>query len=590
MQQPYGNAKLQSGSELPKLMQKIFKIFFNVEGTRPIAVLICLLLGGFAEAIGIGSLLPVISTVLAPDGSEPSQFERYLKIVFNVINVTPTFSNLIVAVVCVMLLRSVLLFGAMSYAGFTAARVSNMFRTKIISSLLSAKWNFYANQSAGRIATTLGNDSTRAGDAYLVFATAAACCLQILAYTTIAAMINWKVAALAILGGIFISLLSSKLIKIVKRAGYKQADRIGILSADVLEMLHNIKALKTMNRAEPLLNHLNTLLKKLKKNIYTTVSARYALTYGTDVVVVLLVAFGAYVSHVYAGIPLPEMFVFGVLFFQVINYCAKLVKQVQLAAVYEGSYVRVLEVLSGAEAAQEVNSGTKAPNIGKSISFNNVTFSHAENPTLQNLSLEIPVNAITVIQGPSGAGKTTVLDLLAGLLRPQKGSVKIGDDNIEDVDMLLWRKSIGYVPQELSLFHDSMRTNITLHDETVTEESIQKSLTLAGINEFLAQLPNGLDTDVGEGGAKLSGGQRQRISLARALVTNPKLLILDEVTSALDPATEDEIVTNIANLRGHYTIVAITHRPAWTRIADSLYELEGGKAKAIKTNAKKNLK
>lgn len=571
-------------------MQKIFKIFFNVEGTKPIIVLLCLLLGGFAEAIGIGSLLPVIGTVLSPDSSEPSTFERYLQTAFDAINLTPTFTNLIIAVVTIMILRSALLFGAMSYAGFTAARVSNMFRTKIIKSLLAARWNFYANQSAGRLATSIGNDARGAGEAYIIFATVAACCIQILAYSTIAMLINWKVATLAILGGLFISVVSTKLIKIAKRASYKQTDRVGIISADMLEMLHNIKALKSMNRAEPMLRHLSQVLKKLKKNIYTSVAAKYGLTYGNDVLIVLIIGLGAYFSHVHAGVPLPEMFVFGVLFFQVINYCAKLVKQVQLAALYEAAYVRVNEVLEGSNEAQEINTGTLQPNIGTGITLKGIFFNHTEKLVLQNLNIDIPAHAITVIQGPSGAGKTTVLDLLVGLLRPQKGQVTVGKDDLERIDMLAWRKSIGYVPQELSLFHDSIRTNITLHDETLSEEAIKHSLVLAGINGFITQLPDGIDTDVGEGGAKLSGGQRQRISLARALVTNPKLLILDEVTSALDPATEDEIVTNIAQLRGRYTIVAITHRPAWTRIADRLYELENGSAKLVKVSQKKTKK
>jgi ATP-binding cassette, subfamily C, bacterial len=164
------------------------------------------------------------------------------------------------------------------------------------------------------------------------------------------------------------------------------------------------------------------------------------------------------------------------------------------------------------------------------------------------------------------------------LLRPQSGTVQLGDKDLNDVDAMKWRKLIGYVPQELALFHDTIRANITLYDETITEEAITESLALSGVAAFVADMPNGLDTDVGEFGGKLSGGQRQRISLARALVTRPKVLILDEVTSALDPETEDAIVTNIAELRGRYTIIAITHRPAWTRIADRLYTLKNGKA------------
>jgi ATP-binding cassette, subfamily C, bacterial len=168
--------------------------------------------------------------------------------------------------------------------------------------------------------------------------------------------------------------------------------------------------------------------------------------------------------------------------------------------------------------------------------------------------------------------------LLIGFHRPQSGHIKIGTTDLADINLQAWRSSIGYVPQELSLFHDTVTANITLYDENISGAAVNESIQLSGVADFLDKLPNGLDTDVGEFGGKLSGGQRQRISLARALATNPKVLILDEVTSALDPDTEAAIVKNIAELRGRYTIIAITHRPAWTRIADRLYTLKDGKA------------
>jgi ATP-binding cassette, subfamily C, bacterial len=261
-----------------------------------------------------------------------------------------------------------------------------------------------------------------------------------------------------------------------------------------------------------------------------------------------------------------------------VSYASKLQKQIQLAVQYEGAYVSVSDALAKAEASREDASGSIEPDANAALHFENVDFSHAETAVLKTLNLEIPAQAITVIQGASGAGKTTLLDLLVGLLRPQAGTVRLGNTDLMDIDAQKWRKLIGYVPQELALFHDTIRANITLYDETISKEAIAESLSLSGVAAFVSQMPKGLDTDVGEFGGKLSGGQRQRISLARALVTRPKVLILDEVTSALDPETEDAIVSNIAELRGRYTIIAITHRPAWTRIADRLYTLENGKA------------
>jgi ATP-binding cassette, subfamily C, bacterial len=559
-------------------MRQIFKIFFGAAGTRPFIVLFCLLLGGLAEAVGIGTLLPITSAVLNPGGANPSAFETLIRQGFTAIGVQPDFTNLLFLVVGIMALRSALLFSALSYAGITAARVANGFRTSLIKAIMEARWSFYANQSAGRVATTLSNDATRAGEAYMTFATAAACTVQIIAYATIALLINWRVAVAGILGGLLVALLSAKLVRISRSAGYKQTQRIGTMTSDIVEMLHNMKALKSMHRYAPLLVHMDDVLRRLRKSLYATTLSRNGLTYGNDLLVTLLIGTGAYIAHIKLGVPIPQLFVFGVLFFQVVSYASKLQKQLQLAVQYEGAYVSVSEALAKAERSKEIESGKLEPDTKGSIRFSNVSFSHDNTPVLKNLNVEIPAQGITVIQGPSGAGKTTMLDLLVGLLRPQSGQVLLGMTDLNDIDAAKWRKLIGYVPQELALFHDTIRSNITLYDDTISKDAIEESLTLSGVAAFVSEMPNGLDTDVGEFGGKLSGGQRQRISLARALVTRPKILILDEVTSALDPETEDAIVSNIAELRGKFTIIAITHRPAWTRIADRLYTLKNGKA------------
>ena len=563
-------------------MWQYFKIFFNTEGTRPWAVLACLVFGGMAEALGIGSLLPVASAMLGPSDHPPSTFESAIHSWLSALGISASLGNMVALVLGIMTLRSILLFAAMSYAGITAARVAVLFRRKIIKAVFDARWSFYANQSAGHLATTLGNDATRAGDAYLVFATVTACMVQILAYAVVAAIINWKVAAFGVLCGFAISLLSSRLVQISRRSGKKMAERISIISADVLDMLNNIKALKAMHRYEPLLRHLDEVLDRLTKSLNTMSLSRFGLMYANDLLVAFCAGIGAYIAHKYAGIPLQQLFVIGILFFQVVNYAAKLQRQVQTAALYHGSYDRVVAVLKNADTESEPNPGRKQPDIGSGITFENVTFAHAERTNLDRISIEIPANGITVLQGASGAGKTTTLDLITGFLTPQVGRVRIGNDDLADLDLQKWRKQIGYVPQELALFHDTILPNVTLYDENLTPAMINEALALSGVADFLEKLPNGTETDVGELGGKLSGGQRQRISIARALVTQPKLLILDEVTSALDPETEDSIVNNIAELRGRYTIVAITHRPAWTTIADRLYTLKDGRAQLQK--------
>ena len=186
-------------------------------------------------------------------------------------------------------------------------------------------------------------------------------------------------------------------------------------------------------------------------------------------------------------------------------------------------------------------------------------------------------DSTTVFIGPSGAGKTTIVDLITRLYEPQAGRILVDGVSLTELDLHKWRSMIGYVPQELILLSGSVRDNITL-GAAVDDETLMEALELAGAAGFVSDLPEGLDTDLGERGLKLSGGQRQRLSLARALVHRPRLLILDEVTSALDPETERKLVEQIGALagRGGMTIIAITHTRAWLSAADRVFHLENG--------------
>jgi ATP-binding cassette, subfamily C, bacterial len=218
-----------------------------------------------------------------------------------------------------------------------------------------------------------------------------------------------------------------------------------------------------------------------------------------------------------------------------------------------------------------------------------VSFSYGQKAVLANVNLECPANGITVLIGPSGAGKTTIVDLIIGFYLPAHGRIFIDGDSMADVQLSKWRSKIGYVPQELTLLRGSVLDNITLNDPSISTDQVIEALRLAGALSFVEALPAGIHADIGTMGAKLSGGQRQRISLARALVLKPKLLLLDEVTSALDDVTEAEICENITELSGKFTIVAITHRPAWTKIAQRLYRVMDGQVEQVRLDVDKQV-
>lgn len=198
---------------------------------------------------------------------------------------------------------------------------------------------------------------------------------------------------------------------------------------------------------------------------------------------------------------------------------------------------------------------------------------------LESVDLIFPALHTTLILGPSGGGKSTLADLLIGLLRPDDGQILIDGKPLQGDLLHAWRRSIGYVHQESLLFHDTVRANLLWANPEATEEDLWRALRLAAAEDLTRQLPQGLDTIVGDRGARLSGGERQRIGLARALLRNPTLLLLDEATSQLDQENERRILDALTALRGKMTIVFISHRLSAVRCADRVVTVEAGRVR-----------
>jgi ATP-binding cassette, subfamily C, bacterial len=571
-------------------MKRIVSIFFRAEGTKPWLVLFCLLLASLSEALGVGTLLPAANSILGDTTSTPSATSKFMSDVIESLGITPNLGNLMIVIVTLLTLKSVIAFGALSYSGITSARVAINIRRRLIKAIFDARWSFYSEQSGGRFANAISNDATRAGDAYQFSAVVVAGGVQLLAYALVALYVDWRIALLGVVaGGIMVHSMRA-LIKLSQRSGYKQTDRVSNLTVNMVDMLTNIKALKSMDRYREMLQGLSGLLRRIKRSLINIQLSKQGVSQGTDALTAIMTGLVAYIAHAYFNLTLPELIIVGIVFFQIISNLNKLQKQVQSAVQIEGAYVRTMELIKTAEDQRETHSGKIVPDIGTGCKFTNVSFAHAKMPIISKATFDIPANKITILQGPSGSGKTTLIDLLIGLNTAQSGKILIGKTPIEQIDIKAWRQSIGYVPQDLILFHDTIRENICLSNPDITTDQVMAALEQAGAKDFVDKLPEGIETNVGEMGGRLSGGQRQRIALARALVTNPKILILDEVTSALDPETEAEIVSNIASLGGRYTTVAITHRPAWTKIADRLYTISRGHVSAPKPSAKSTSK
>ncbi len=217
--------------------------------------------------------------------------------------------------------------------------------------------------------------------------------------------------------------------------------------------------------------------------------------------------------------------------------------------------------------------------IFKNLKLEDVFFSHtdAKKQTIKNISLEINKGDIVGVMGPSGSGKTTLIDVILGFLTPSSGSIKYNEIDLNS-NLRLWQSQIAYLPQEIFIIDQSLQENITLslNDASIDKIKLNESIKMAQLEDLVNQLPNGINTIIGEKGIRLSGGQRQRIALARSFYFEREILIFDEATSALDTETEKEIMSQINSLKGIKTIILIAHRISTLNMCNKIYKLNDG--------------
>ena len=232
------------------------------------------------------------------------------------------------------------------------------------------------------------------------------------------------------------------------------------------------------------------------------------------------------------------------------------------------------------KAQREVTpfSGVPFNGFEHDIVFEKLSFSYPDNePVLPEIDLIIPKGRMIALAGPSGGGKTTLIDLLMRLYEPSSGGIVVDGRLLSAYDVNSWRKSIGYVPQESILFDATIKENLLWSVGKASDVELSRACELAHAYEFIQGLPQGYDTLVGDRGVRLSGGQRQRVALARAILRNPELLILDEATSALDSESELYIQQAIEEISKETTVLVVAHRLSTIAKADCIYVLENGR-------------
>jgi ATP-binding cassette subfamily C protein len=547
---------------------------------RSALTLVSLLFAGAAEGLSLLFLLPFLNLVTSDDarvaGNGLSGLGHMLTEALSAIGVTPTVGALLVVILVCLSLKAVFLLLANVQVGYTVAHVATDLRLSLLRSILAARWEFYVRQPVGSLTNAIGTEAIRASWAYVQGAKTLVVLIQTIVFAGVAFFVTWQGALLSLTGGGIVLYGLRRLVRMAHHAGMRQTQLLKSLLTRLADSLQSVKPLKAMAREELVGSLLRSDNRRLNRALRQDVISTEALSAAQDLMIGLIITSGLYVALIQWKLPFNAVLVMILVLTRALASLGKTQRQYQKMKSYESAFWSLQAIIEDASRARETNPEGTSPRLENSVRLNNVSFGYGKISVLANASLTVPAGSFTAIMGLSGAGKTTIADLIIGLLRPQQGEILIDNVPLEQVDLRQWRRMIGYVPQESFLLHETVLWNVTLGDPEVNEADAEAALRAAGAWEFVAELPQQMHSSVAERGTALSGGQRQRIAIARALARRPKLLILDEVTSSLDPQTEAAICQTLQGLRGGLTILAISHQPAVVEAADRIYRIQSG--------------
>jgi ABC-type multidrug transport system fused ATPase/permease subunit len=458
-------------------------------------------------------------------------------------------------------------------------------RIEMYSDLLKSGWSFFLKKRKSDLINTMTIELARVASGINQFLQLITSIIFAVIQIGFALWLSAKMTIFVLLSGIVLTFFSRKFIKQSKNLGNKTSILAQEYLAGITDQLNGIKDIKSNNLEESRLAWLSSVVQGMFQEQVEYIKLRTASQVFYKIASTILIAAFIYLSFNMFHAK-PEQFLLIIMIFSRLwpRITAIQSSMEQLASTIP-AFKSLMDIQNECIEVREVGKepihGNVTPlNVENDITCADVHFRYNNNESefvLQDINLTIKAKQMTAIVGHSGAGKSTLIDILMGLNKPENGELLIDGKPLSSENISSLRKSISYVSQDPFVFNASIRENLLMVVPNANEDQLWDALEFAAAAEFVRNLPNGLDTFVGDRGIRLSGGERQRLVLARAILKKPSVLVLDEATSALDTENESKIQEAIERLKGKMTIIVIAHRLSTIRNADKVIVLEQGR-------------
>lgn len=578
----------------PQLL-KLYRLFTPRDRLKLLGLLGMMLLAAVLEVAGIGVIPAFVATIADPEGVKAYPVIGDLISYFGIGTQKELLTYGAISMIVVFLVKNgYILFFQYYKTRFIYNRMYE-FSRRMMEAYMQAPYTFHLKRNTSELLRNTTQEVKLMVNQFLMpsmeFAQRAVLVIGILLFLFVVEPLITLVVFvfLGLIAGGFLSMTSKKNKYYGKKA---QVHRHGAIKS-VSQGLGGLKDSRVLNREPYFMNQFNgeargevdaTQYKAFIGQIPRPLIETLAVA-GMLLIAMIMVWQGRTV----AGI-MPILSLFGM---AIVRLMPAIQQVMKMATTLRFSVVSVDPVHDDLQALKKYTKGfdksrksSKRLTVQTTIEASNLVYHYpnSDEQALNGVSFTIPRGSAVAFTGPSGAGKTTIADVLLGLLEPQQGKITVDEDSIHQ-NLSAWQRNIGYIPQFIYLADETLRENIAfgLPPEQIDEAQIQHAVDMAQLRDLVEKLPEGLDTVIGERGTRLSGGQRQRVGIARALYHDPQVLVMDEATSALDNITEKQIINAIDRLKGERTVIMIAHRLTTVEECDKIYFLKDGQVESVGT-------
>ena len=543
------------------------------------------IIASILEGFGILMLLPLLQTIDA--NAEIDKNENLInQILYGIINslgLSESITSILIIISLAFILKGAITFLSLGFTAYLVGQLLKEIKMKLFSLYSNMSFGYFSSKNTGDLINLINEQPTKALEAFKQLSLLGSHFINTIILMSIAFLITFSFGVMALLTGLVLLVLFLRMNSYVQNLSRIAAKENGILTKWLIQTLHGFKYLISTNQINSLKNYINNSIKILTNTqIKSGIAGAFTQSVREPIAVLFIMTI-VFIQLFVFQLRLEPILVSIALFYRALNSTLAIQSAFQGTFQTIGSMELVHNEFINQEKNRQEDGDIHLKSFKKEILFKNVdfTYENSTNLVLDSVSLRIPSKSSVAIVGGSGAGKTSLVDLITLTNQPDNGQLQIDDVLHSLIKKSTWRNQIGYVSQDTIIFDDTIANNISMWDSKSEKENLVNDLKnaakQANIIDFIESLPEGFNTIVGDRGILLSGGQKQRIFIARELYRKPNLLILDEATSALDSESEKSIQDSVDLLKGNITVIIIAHRLSTIKNVDRIFIMEKGK-------------